>query len=182
MKKLIATLGLLAIAVLVINCKKHSDSPAKRDTATCTTCPVAPIVHALDADSTYYYVPTAFTPNADGINDFFFVRYNKIDTDSSSVTIWDTTGRLVYYRHLGNIEEGWDGYDTAGVKCPAGHYPVYVQIKTAAGVKSSNCACVTLLQYGSSSCINTGGVTYYFPDQVNIDSGFTYTTMETLCP
>lgn len=42
------------------------------------------------------YVPNAITPNADGINDFFYVSGNDISLDDFELTIYDRWGQLLY--------------------------------------------------------------------------------------
>lgn len=56
------------------------------------------------------YVATAFTPNADGINDKFIVKHNGdcqlMDFD---IKIFDRWGRLVYESENADEEFAWDG-------------------------------------------------------------------------
>ena len=53
------------------------------------------------------YVPDAFTPNGDGINDFFIVKGNSIS--SFEIQIFNRWGNLVYQSF--NIDEYWSGKD-----------------------------------------------------------------------
>jgi gliding motility-associated-like protein len=50
-------------------------------------------------------VPSAFTPNGDGINDFFFVLGSR--TTHCKLSIFNRWGELIYSSE--NREEGWDG-------------------------------------------------------------------------
>jgi large repetitive protein len=58
------------------------------------------------------YVPTAFTPDGDGINDFFGIEGVDIDPDYFELRIWDRWGELVYesfdlkQRWIGNFQNG----------------------------------------------------------------------------
>lgn len=54
------------------------------------------------------YVPTAFTPNGDGLNDLFRVRNLKYQrlVDFSIFNRW---GQLVYHTTNGNNDAGWNG-------------------------------------------------------------------------
>jgi len=176
MKRLIAIFLCVVFAVCAFNCKKKKSTAV--NTAYCTTCNTTLVSYKMDTDSVCYYLPTAFTPNGDGINDVFYLLYNNLVVDSSTLTIWDMSGDEVF---TGNIGTRWDGYNMSGVKCAAGNYPVHVNLRTNKGATFNTCACVTILQY-SGNCIKTNGVTYYFPDQLNIDSGFIYTTNDVLCP
>ncbi len=181
MNRLISILVLAVFTVIAFGCKKKS--PATVNTAYCTTCTATPLVHTVDTDSVFYFLPTAFTPNGDGINDIFFLLYNNLVVDSSSISIWDINGREVFSKNIGASARtsGWDGTDMSGKKCGAGEYPVHVKLLTNKGTVVNVCACVNLLQY-SGSCLNTKGITYYFPDQVNIDSGYVNQTNEQICP
>jgi gliding motility-associated-like protein len=173
---------LLVIAVCVltgfcaIKCKKSTP----KNNATCTTCSGKPVAHDSDSAGVYYFMPTAFTPNGDGINDVYRVVYKNLDTNSSMITIWDITGTEVF---TGKITQRWEGFDLKGNKCLSGQYPVYAALKTLSGTAITMCTCVSLLVY-TGSCIKTNGVTYYFPDQLNTLSGngFSFATNETLCP
>jgi len=175
MKRILIVAGCIMVTVCMVLCKKSKQA----NNAACTTCSTTPVEHSLDADSVFYVVPTAFTPNGDGINDIFKVIYNKLDTDSSLVTIWNINGTEVF---TGKITARWEGTDLNGNKCPAGQYPVQVKLRTLAGITTTSCACVTLLTY-SGSCIKTNGITYLFVDQIDPSQGMIYsTTEEQLCP
>lgn len=64
------------------------------------------------------YIPNAFTPNGDGINDQFKVEA-PMDITNFTLSIFETSGRLIFSTH--NITKGWDGtYE--GKKSPAGAY------------------------------------------------------------
>lgn len=63
------------------------------------------------------YVPTAFTPNGDGINDV--LKVGGIFLEHFSMKIWNRYGELVYESN--NILEGWDG-TYMGKAAPADSY------------------------------------------------------------
>lgn len=52
------------------------------------------------------FVPSAFTPNGDGLNDLFRVRF-KGDMTLLRLSVYDRFGTEVF--HTNNIEQGWDG-------------------------------------------------------------------------
>ena len=52
-----------------------------------------------------YFIPNAFTPNHDGVNDLFQIYGNNFT--SEYLTIFDRWGNKVYETH--NLNEGWDG-------------------------------------------------------------------------
>jgi gliding motility-associated-like protein len=51
------------------------------------------------------WVPSAFSPNEDGSNDFFFVRGNNVK--EFTITLYDRWGTKVY--ETSNLAEGWNG-------------------------------------------------------------------------
>jgi gliding motility-associated-like protein len=179
MKRILVVASSLFIIVFLVMCKKKTTptTPPKNN-ATCTTCSGTPLIHKPDAAGVFYYVPTAFTPNGDGLNDLFRVFYDKLDTAKSIVTIWDTTGVEVFN---GKITKSWDGFDIKGARCPAGKYPVYVQLTDVNGTVTNTCTCVTLLKY-TGNCIVTNGTAYFFPDQIELTTGFSFATNDKLCP
>jgi gliding motility-associated-like protein len=167
-------------AVFIARCKK-SDSAPVQNLATCTTCSNTLLEQTPDTlTGAWYYLPTAFTPNGDGLNDVFQLYYSrdKFNVDSSTITIWDLNGNGVF---KGNINERWDGKDLKGVRSPTGHYPLYLKLRTTAGVQITACGCVSILAY-KGTCIFTGGVRYYLPDELDTARGFTYPTYDHLCP
>ena len=76
-------------------------------------------------------VPNAFSPNGDGINDYFNV-YNVKSIVSFSAAIFNRWGQKLY--SWGLDDEGWDGtYNGKPVK--AGVYYVVVKAKGADGIE-----------------------------------------------
>jgi gliding motility-associated-like protein len=53
------------------------------------------------------YIPNAFTPNSDGLNDFFAPRGKYIDTEKYSLTIYSRWGNKVF--ESTSLENGWNG-------------------------------------------------------------------------
>ncbi len=53
------------------------------------------------------YVPNAFTPDGDGINDIFFPKGINIESGNYELTIYDRWGNLTF--KTTNLEEGWNG-------------------------------------------------------------------------
>lgn len=67
------------------------------------------------------YIPTAFTPNGDGLNDYFRIPPNS-QLLLNSLTIYDKWGNIVFYAN--DITKAWDGkYNNTD--CNAGGF-VYV--------------------------------------------------------
>lgn len=87
-------------------------------------------------------VPNAFSPNGDGINDYFNV-YNAKSLVSFSASIFNRWGQKIY--SWGLDDEGWDGtYNGNPVK--AGVYFVVVKAKGADGIEYEFRKAVNLLR------------------------------------
>jgi gliding motility-associated-like protein len=69
------------------------------------------------------FVPDAFTPNDDGLNDLFRVRF-KGDMILLRLSVYDRFGTEVF--HTNNIQQGWDG-KWNGVPQPLGVYFYYIK-------------------------------------------------------
>ncbi len=63
-------------------------------------------------------IPNTFTPNGDGLNDYFTISYNIIP-ENYLLTIYNRWGELVFETH--NINKSWDGKHK-GRKCNDGTY------------------------------------------------------------
>ncbi len=58
------------------------------------------------------FVPTIFSPNADGINDRWYLKTNGVDRQIESLQIFSRWGEMVFVRHNIPFNEssvGWDG-------------------------------------------------------------------------
>jgi len=80
------------------------------------------------------FIPTAFTPNGDNINDIFMVHADSAAV-SANVRIFDRWGEWVYGKSnatLNNPEDGWDGKHN-GYDSPAGVYVYFVDVKFIGG-------------------------------------------------
>src|SRR5690606_25784474 len=53
----------------------------------------------------FVYIPNAFTPNADGLNEVF--KAKGVSVKSFEMRIYNRSGELLF--HTTDIEEGWDG-------------------------------------------------------------------------
>ena len=65
------------------------------------------IVAFLRPQDHTYFVPNAFSPNADGINDVFLPLGQVILASSYDLRVFDRWGQEVY--QSGSVENGWDG-------------------------------------------------------------------------
>ena len=94
-----------------------------RDTAFITPCII------IDNESSIE-VPNVFSPNGDGINDFFQVKAQTLE--SFSGVIVNRWGRTVYeWENWEDYEAGWDGKLSGGTSASPG---VYYFVITAVGL------------------------------------------------
>jgi len=101
----------------------NRDLPECRDTAYLETCVFVDDMSKLE-------VPNIFSPNGDGVNDFFQVKAQTLRTFSG--TILNRWGRTVYtWENWQDYEAGWDGTLSGGTKASPG---VYYYIIKAEGV------------------------------------------------
>lgn len=78
-------------------------------------------------------VPTSFTPNGDGINDFIYVMGWGIK-ELSFFTIYDLHGRVVFTSN--DIHQGWDGNSSLGMQ-QEGMFLYNVEVSSFDNVKRS---------------------------------------------
>ena len=64
----------------------------------------------IDKECTAIFVPSAFTPNSDGINDVF--KAQGLGIQSFEMIIFNREGQIVF--ESSNIENAWDGSNTNG--------------------------------------------------------------------
>jgi gliding motility-associated-like protein len=70
------------------------------------------------------HIPTAFSPDGDGVNDVFFVRGYGLKLDAFTLAIYDRWGEQIYLSH--DMNQGWDGrYKDKLVKSDVYVYHVY---------------------------------------------------------
>jgi gliding motility-associated-like protein len=65
------------------------------------------------------YVPNAFSPNGDGINDKFMISSNSLNIQHLTLNIYDRWGGELFSGD--GVSSGWDG-KKAGKDCPGGVY------------------------------------------------------------
>lgn len=88
------------------------------------------------------WIPTAFTPNGDGLNDEFLV-HAPADINRYECTIYDRTRGLLFRTQ--NILQGWDGTFN-GKPLPFGAYFYIITYYDAAGVKHVEKGQITLIR------------------------------------
>ncbi|MGL5888839.1 MAG: gliding motility-associated C-terminal domain-containing protein, partial [Bacteroidia bacterium] len=65
----------------------------------------------IDLEATLF-VPNAFTPNGDGVNDMFFPQGIGIDPAQYEFWIFDRWGNMIFFSD--NLNLGWDGKANGG--------------------------------------------------------------------
>jgi len=85
------------------------------------------ISHCLYVSPVFeFYIPSAFTPNGDGKNDFFLpegIYISKVD-----ISVFDRWGNEIY--HSGDLNKGWDGRANGGKEIAQNDVYVYRIIAT----------------------------------------------------
>lgn len=74
------------------------------------------------------YVPNAFTPGRNGINDYFFPQGEGIELESYDMFIYDRWGKLLW--QTGNFSKKWDGTNMfSGEQVPVGTYAYMIKFR-----------------------------------------------------
>lgn len=87
------------------------------------------------------YVPNVFTPNGDGINDFFMVYGNTIET--MRLVIYNQWGQELFIST--DRQKGWDG-TFKGNQSPAGRYSYALEVKAQSGSKITKAGSFNLIR------------------------------------
>jgi len=98
-------------------------------------------------DEVLIEVPTAFTPNGDGLNDHFVI-HGTPPVRLLEVMVWDRLGNLLYDSDtnvLNDRSSGWDG-TFRGKEVPAGAYRWLVRAETRPGKQESLSGWIQLLR------------------------------------
>ena len=95
-------------------------------------------------DAYTLYVPTAFSPDADGINDFFVLKGHGIDADNFLLQIYDRWGEIIW--ETTDIYEGWDGIAKNKRESQSGTYTWMVVCKDFTGEEHTKSGVVTIIR------------------------------------
>jgi len=88
------------------------------------------------------YIPNAFTPNNDGLNDEFKPVIRS--AQKYNLKIFDRWGDLIFESN--ETEKGWDGTNRGGVNSKGGVYAWMIEVATLQGESKSLSGHVTLLR------------------------------------
>lgn len=86
-----------------------------------------------------FYVPNAFSPNHDGINENFMLKYELTPEETFStffMMICDRYGNVLFKTY--NPSAYWDGKDKNGTVCPAGVYSYIIRYKLRKNTKGES--------------------------------------------
>ncbi len=78
-----------------------------------------------------FYIPNAFSPNGDGVNDLFYYSGYDLDVANYNMKIFNRWGQLVFTGEDEN--DNWNGSTLDGVTAPQGTYVYRLQVKTKGG-------------------------------------------------
>jgi gliding motility-associated-like protein len=81
--------------------------------------------------SPLFYVPNSFTPNGDGVNDYFMPKGAFHDVKAYSLEVFNRWGEKIYSTDNYSAK-GWDG-SYKGVNAPSGSYVYIVRYTSADG-------------------------------------------------
>lgn len=91
-----------------------------------------------------FAIPTAFTPNGDGMNDVYFIPVtDTANLKSFRMDIFDRWGQTVFT--TSNVQQGWDG-TYKGEQQPEGVYEVFFSIQYGRNKSYQRTASITLLR------------------------------------
>jgi gliding motility-associated-like protein len=76
----------------------------------------------------FLYVPSAFSPDGDGINEEFRPSGYGMDESVYEMLIYNRWGGLMY--RTTSLYDSWNGYDRKGKECPAGEYIYIIKTQT----------------------------------------------------
>jgi gliding motility-associated-like protein len=91
---------------------------------------------AIFVEPSQLVIPNVFSPNGDGVNDFFVFKHQSLQ--SCKITIIDRTGKTVYKRTIDDIY-AWDGWNgnlhESNRRAPEGQYFFVVEATGYDGVE-----------------------------------------------
>ncbi len=127
------------------NVKHHYEEPGKH-LIKLTVTNIAGCVS--ETENTIYitpfYIPNAFSPNADGKNEEFFNPGFNLDVKSYSMLVFNRWGQLIF--ETSNFAKGWNGTDGKGNIAPQGVYVYKLSIQTHSGKIFDYAGNVTLVR------------------------------------
>jgi gliding motility-associated-like protein len=106
-----------------------SKKTEKEEVAEVVTPKSEPEAEPEETEADQFFIPSAFTPNGDGLNDLFYVKAN-FEPRNFEMTIMSRNGDLLF--HSRDINIGWDG-QLHGSTLPHGMYVYIIKYKDSEG-------------------------------------------------
>ena len=100
-------------------------------------CSVSDQITVVVEDRSRLYAPSAFSPNDDGVNDYFNLFSRSDDVDSYILRIFDRWGGLLFEgdeMRPNALQEGWDGR-VRGQRVSPGVYVFFAEVKYIDGTE-----------------------------------------------
>ncbi len=94
-------------------------------------------------DINTFYIPNAFSPDGDGINDIFMPKAQNLSSEYYEFKIFDRWGKMLF--NTTQIGKGWDGKFN-GEKCKPGVYTYYIKYLNEEKLKSEKWGIVILVR------------------------------------
>jgi len=98
---------------------------------------------ACENRNPFVFIPNAFSPNNDAINDVFMPSVTFISKEDYIFSIYDRWGELLYSTN--NFNEGWNG-KIKGKQVKGGVYIYYLQYKSVANETFEKCGYFTIIR------------------------------------
>lgn len=169
----------LALAILVTACGKgDSHDNHKIDEPLTPKCEGSS--HLRIRNSSFSYaLPTAFTPNGDGINDAYRPEATSANVTNYHIVIYDdVANKIVFESNSMNII--WDGSGSTDYK-----HSVMLHFNDEFGNKVDTCTYLyrLLSENGCAKVVLADTSKYVFPDQLDPSTGEAfYKSVEKFCP
>lgn len=163
MKSSLKSIIVLSVLGILIGCKKA------KITNSCESNTVEVSPSDFNGDSAVFFIPTAFTPNGDGLNDLFRPIIGGIDISSFEVC---KRNKVLFMADDEN--PSWDGTDTDGDMCKDGVYNYLIKGSNPTDGNFEITGEVSLLTEAELLCSPCR-----FEDQIDPAYGFLYPTAET---
>ncbi|MFH2096702.1 MAG: PKD domain-containing protein, partial [Bacteroidota bacterium] len=91
-----------------------------------------------------FYAPSAFSPDFDGINDFFLIKGNGLDPRNFKLIIYDRWGETVFETY--DLLQGWDGRIKGGDIGKNGSYTWLCIYRDMYGTEHQEAGAVTIIR------------------------------------